>query len=363
MSVILLVEDSLPARTAMRQDLNAQGHDVVEWSTPPKGFLRQVAAEQPDLLILAMEKPAPAWLKLCDHLKSEPRTQGVPILVIAPKLTLGEAETLFNHGVAAYLPRPFRLGAFRRQVAKLLHGTTQVRFAPAGGVPDEVREAFARLKTEARRLGDMAEIFHGLTPRDRRWQRLGRPDEADWYPLVTQESVEPFHVGAHREYIKISRHTLTHMPGREEYDQEQKIVVKRTRSPLVAALDNSRDPVGPGLYSIVTLPGLEPAYVTAALSSRMMDFYLHRIRVPTDTLHDAYLSKADLEVLPLVLPDASDQKPFEWIVQRLRGLYGLNDAAVINRERASLLADLNRRIFDIHGLDGEVIRHLSRMHY
>jgi CheY-like chemotaxis protein len=102
---ILLVEDSPTQAALSKRDLESLGYEIkVEVASSAVGAFQRVQACQipgtkepaPDLIILDMTLPDGSGLEICRALKSNPKTQPIPVIIFS-------VEALSTHRQAAYL--------------------------------------------------------------------------------------------------------------------------------------------------------------------------------------------------------------------------------------------------------------------
>lgn len=128
MSHLLYADDHAHMRTLVRDLLAAEGHtvDVVEDGAAVLARMGTRAGEPgatgrlPDLLILDVTMPGLSGLAVCRRLKADPRTAGVPVLMLTGEGSVDDRVAGFDAGADDYLPKPFHPRELRARVDALL---------------------------------------------------------------------------------------------------------------------------------------------------------------------------------------------------------------------------------------------------
>ena len=103
---ILLIEDDQDMRDLVAGHLEHTGFDVQKAEDGIKG---QALALQyaPDLILLDLMLPKVDGLTLCQRLRRDERTAGIPILMITALGGIKDKVTGFNSGADDYITKPF----------------------------------------------------------------------------------------------------------------------------------------------------------------------------------------------------------------------------------------------------------------
>ncbi len=105
---ILLIEDDSDMRELVAGHLEHSGFDVQRAEDGIKG---QALALQytPDLILLDLMLPKVDGLTLCQRLRRDERTTGIPILMLTALGSTKDKVSGFNSGADDYLAKPFDL--------------------------------------------------------------------------------------------------------------------------------------------------------------------------------------------------------------------------------------------------------------
>jgi CheY-like chemotaxis protein len=100
---ILLVEDSKPIRRENESVLFKAGYEVI-CAEDGETALRMAREQQPDLILLDMILPKMSGPEVLQHLKSEPVTANIPVVVLS-SLSGKNRQKLLEAGAEEYLEK------------------------------------------------------------------------------------------------------------------------------------------------------------------------------------------------------------------------------------------------------------------
>lgn len=78
---LLLVEDDLEMRRATRMLLDRAGYRVTEAGSAEEALVA-IEKNPPDLLVSDIQLPGLSGVKLCEILRGQPRTMGIPVILL-----------------------------------------------------------------------------------------------------------------------------------------------------------------------------------------------------------------------------------------------------------------------------------------
>ena len=133
-SRLLLIDDDTRLATMVGEYLGAAGFEVSVAATLAAG--REVLAGEPfDALVLDLMLPDGDGLDLCRELRAQPRTRGLPLLMLTARGEPMDRIVGLELGADDYLPKPFeprellaRVKALLRRAAPMAHGDEVLRF-------------------------------------------------------------------------------------------------------------------------------------------------------------------------------------------------------------------------------------------
>lgn len=119
MPTVLLVEDSLTETEVLTRYLRQAGLTVVSVKSGEEAQLK-IQSQTPDLVILDVILPGQSGFELCRELKTNSRTQKIPVVICSTKDT--KADKLWGSmlGADAYIPKPVN----QQELIKTLHQLT-----------------------------------------------------------------------------------------------------------------------------------------------------------------------------------------------------------------------------------------------
>jgi two-component system KDP operon response regulator KdpE len=219
--VLLVIDDELQIRRAVRHALETEVGRVVEAATGREG-IDSTAAERPSLIVLDLGLPDMEGLDVCREIR---QWSSAPIVVLSARHSDQEKVALLNAGADDYVTKPFSTTEFRARVRAQLRRSRMNPFTDADAILEADGLTVDLAKPAVRRDGV---VIH-LTP-------------TEWDVL--------------RALIRHAGRTLTHRQiftavwGNSYGDAQQylRVHIRSLRRKL------ERDPVRPRL--IVTEPGV-----------------------------------------------------------------------------------------------------------
>ena len=137
-----MVDDDRAVRDALRRALTLGGYEVQVADGGETG-LAQVAAGQPDAMVLDVMMPDLSGIEVCRHLR---RTGNrIPILMLTARDAISDRVEGLDAGADDYLVKPFDLDELKARVRALLRRTGD------GSDPDAL--AFEELRLDSARHG------------------------------------------------------------------------------------------------------------------------------------------------------------------------------------------------------------------
>ncbi|HLS55518.1 MAG TPA: phosphate regulon transcriptional regulator PhoB [Zeimonas sp.] len=116
---ILVVEDEPAIRELLSINLRHAGYAVTEAETAEQAR-RQLDAGQPDLVLLDWMLPGQSGIDFAKQLRADPRTAGLPIVMLTARAQEGDKLQGFEVGADDYLTKPFSPRELLARVRALL---------------------------------------------------------------------------------------------------------------------------------------------------------------------------------------------------------------------------------------------------
>ncbi len=121
MSTVLVVEDSVTQREMIKDLLKGSGLTVTVASDGVEA-LEQIQGNRPDLVVLDIVMPRMNGYEVCRRLKSDPKTQNVPVVMCSSKGEEFDRYWGMRQGADAYIAKPFQPTELVGTVRQLLRG-------------------------------------------------------------------------------------------------------------------------------------------------------------------------------------------------------------------------------------------------
>lgn len=119
-TTVLLVDDDAHFRETLADAMSLK--DVRVESAGSVADARRALAERlPSVILLDVQLPDMSGVELCRQLKRDPRTKGVPVVMLSAKYTepADRAEGLLT-GADAYLSKPINIDALQEEIRYLV---------------------------------------------------------------------------------------------------------------------------------------------------------------------------------------------------------------------------------------------------
>jgi DNA-binding response OmpR family regulator len=125
--VILVVEDDPILRSQIKDHLEDEGQFKVLEAPSARSAYDQLAAVKPDLVVLDLVLPDSSGYEVCEHIRKEPRTSDVPVLVVSARLLPSHRAQAEEAGATAFMPKPYAKRELLKHLKALLPGPEQER--------------------------------------------------------------------------------------------------------------------------------------------------------------------------------------------------------------------------------------------
>ena len=119
---ILIVDDEEDVLELVQYNLERSGYHV-ETAISGEQALTKTKKKTPDLIILDLMLPGMDGLEVCKKLKSDVKTEGVPIIMLTAKGEEADIVTGLELGADDYVTKPFSPKVLVARVRRLLHRT------------------------------------------------------------------------------------------------------------------------------------------------------------------------------------------------------------------------------------------------
>ena len=104
---ILLVEDEKNIILGVRTCLDAVGYEI-KVAENGEEAMERIAKGHPDLILLDLMLPKVNGFEVLESLKSDPKTAGIPVVVLTAKAEEEDRQKAAELGADAYMTKPFK---------------------------------------------------------------------------------------------------------------------------------------------------------------------------------------------------------------------------------------------------------------
>jgi EAL domain-containing protein (putative c-di-GMP-specific phosphodiesterase class I)/ActR/RegA family two-component response regulator len=115
---ILVVDDEEPVRRLLRDCLELDGYEVREAADAMQALAR-IGEDIPDCMLLDVMMPGMSGLELLEHLRQDPITATLPVMMLTAATDDDTTWTGWANGASCYVPKPFDIDNMLDWVAKL----------------------------------------------------------------------------------------------------------------------------------------------------------------------------------------------------------------------------------------------------
>jgi len=127
---ILIVEDEAAQREVLAYNLEAEGFRVTRADNGEEGLLC-VAEDAPDVIVLDWMMPHLSGIEVCRRLKIQPKTRGIPIIMLSARSEEIDKVRGLETGADDYVVKPYSVSELMARVRSQLR---RVRPATVGQV-------------------------------------------------------------------------------------------------------------------------------------------------------------------------------------------------------------------------------------
>lgn len=118
-SHILIVDDNIPNCELLEAYLSDDDYEIRSVHDG-HAALEAVNEREPDLILLDIMMPRLSGYEVCQHLKAEDETRGIPVLMVTALNEMGDIEKAVAAGCDDFLTKPVNKLELRTRVRSLL---------------------------------------------------------------------------------------------------------------------------------------------------------------------------------------------------------------------------------------------------
>jgi CheY-like chemotaxis protein len=106
MARVLVIDDEPDVRWLIRMSLERAGHEVIDAEDGLRGIALAMK-QRPEIIVLDLMMPVMDGYGVLAELAKDPRTAGVPVVVLSARAIPDEAERAVGAGARRFLEKPF----------------------------------------------------------------------------------------------------------------------------------------------------------------------------------------------------------------------------------------------------------------
>jgi CheY-like chemotaxis protein len=106
MARVLVIDDEPDVRWLIRMSLERAGHEVIDAEDGLRGIALAMK-QRPEIIVLDLMMPVMDGYGVLTELAKDPRTAGVPVVVLSARAIPDEAERAVGAGASRFLEKPF----------------------------------------------------------------------------------------------------------------------------------------------------------------------------------------------------------------------------------------------------------------
>jgi DNA-binding response OmpR family regulator len=119
---VLVVDDDRVIQQLLEVNLELEGYEVAGTASDGREALDKIAKLKPDLVILDIMMPKMDGMAVCRHLKADPETAKIPVILLSARAQDMDIRDGLDIGANAYLTKPFDPVELLDVVGRLLKG-------------------------------------------------------------------------------------------------------------------------------------------------------------------------------------------------------------------------------------------------
>jgi DNA-binding response OmpR family regulator len=116
---VLVAEDERDILELITFTLQFGGYEVIPTSNG-EDALERTFAKKPDLLLLDVRMPRMSGYDVCTQVKTNPKTQDIPVVFLSAKGQEAEIKTGYNAGAIDYILKPFAPDYLLKRLEEIL---------------------------------------------------------------------------------------------------------------------------------------------------------------------------------------------------------------------------------------------------
>jgi signal transduction histidine kinase/CheY-like chemotaxis protein len=122
---VVIADDDRDVRELLALELRGLGYEVAIVGDGREA-LERIRARHPDACVLDWMMPVASGPEVCEQLKADPGTAGIPVVLLTARATQHDVTRGFEYGADDYLTKPFEVEELDQALRRLLHPHARV---------------------------------------------------------------------------------------------------------------------------------------------------------------------------------------------------------------------------------------------
>jgi DNA-binding response OmpR family regulator len=115
---ILIADDDRTIHISFTKSLTEEGHEILH-AYDAAETMQLALAERPDLILLDITMPSGDGRNICQHLKSNPETAAIKIIMLTARDSQHDRTLTLELGADDYISKPCSIAYLQRAIGKL----------------------------------------------------------------------------------------------------------------------------------------------------------------------------------------------------------------------------------------------------
>ena len=117
--LIVVAEDDAATLKVISTQLERRGYEVVT-ATDGRQAMEAVRRHEPAAVVLDWLMPVMQGIDVCARLKSDPKTAGIPVLLLTSRVSELDVEEGFRRSADEYITKPFDVAEVDQAIKRLI---------------------------------------------------------------------------------------------------------------------------------------------------------------------------------------------------------------------------------------------------
>lgn len=213
---------------------------------------------------------------------------------------------------------------------------------------------FSKMETSGLKLDEYYKVYVGIVAKGIK-QFLSNTKDTIYYKKYLQgKHIAPYQINYKSVYINFIPELLHSNTDQFVYEQEEKILVRKTGNTLIASLDTEQFYTDQSLYNLYLKPNkcYSNKTLLAILNSRLLNYYYNK-KLITNADVFPYIKGVHLKMFPLPLPNKTIEQELSILVNQI-----INNKKQ-NIDTSDIENLVNNIVYQLYGLTNTEIKYVE----